>query len=151
MTRINVLAIQRSSALCCHSHFSSVQKHYELFISSVEPFGFVTVVVLETDPLYFLNLRCFGYVRCRRLQILYLFHLSFIPHLLMSLFLLLSLLILFFPTTNICIFLLNVVTLFSVIYPSIKVITAAATTSSYTTKCLHLNENIYKLVLNMED
>lgn len=144
MTRINVLAIQRSSALCCHSHFSSVQKHYELFISSVEPFGFVTVVVLETDPLYFLNLRCFGYVRCRRLQILYLFHLSFIPHLLMSLFLLLSLLILFFPTTNICIFLLNVVTLFSVI-------TTAATTSSYTTKCLNLNENIYKLVLNMED
>lgn len=57
MTRINVLAIQRSSALCCHSHFSSGQKHYELFISSVEPFGFVTVVVvLETDPLYFLAL-----------------------------------------------------------------------------------------------
>lgn len=134
MTRMNVSPIQRSSALCCRSCFSSVQKHYELFISGVGPFGFVTVVVvLETDPLYFLNLRRFGCVRCRRLQILYLFHLSLIPHLLMSLFLLLSLLILFFPTTNICIFLLNVVTLFSVKYPSIKVITTAATTSSFIT------------------
>lgn len=96
MTGMNASPIQRSSALCCRSRFSSVQKHYELFISGVGPFGFVTVRKTETDPLYFLNLRRFGDVRCRRLQILYLFHLSFIPHLLMSLLLLLSLLMLLF-------------------------------------------------------